>query len=129
MGQSLLPLLNENAPTRDNSAISELFSNGRRMRSYRRPGRKLIKDFTTGCTWIYDLESDPREARPLHLQTSTIVAEAQRDAQLGEAWLAALRRSGPGPRVVRRPTGQKSGIPSEVLQQLESLGYIGSAED
>jgi arylsulfatase A-like enzyme len=118
MGQSLVPLFSDRSPARDNLAVSELYSLGRRMISFRRGASKLIQDEITGRSWVYNLLEDPDELHPLRDVDSPLVQGIMRDALLARQRLIAYRNAGPGEITA-------SNITPELRKKLESLGYIG----
>ena len=104
-------------------AISELYTLGRGLSSYRRLDRKLIRQEATDSWVVFNLRSDPGEQRPLQNMDNPLVSVMVREANEGRAWLAEFRRKlGVG---VSVPT-----LPAKVRSRLESLGYIsGEADD
>jgi len=124
MGRSLAGLLQgETLDSRDGlpaPAVSELFSAGRELRSFRFPDRKGIRDLQTGNFQRYDLRSDPAEQSP-----DSSAALAQRlaeDERQASAQLDRFRGLFPGG--VAAPE-----LPDSVRRQLESLGYLGTSQD
>jgi arylsulfatase A-like enzyme len=123
MGRSLVPLFLDGSLAGDNPAISELYSAGRRLRSFRRSGRKLIRDEVTDRAWVYNLLEDPGELSPVQDIHSSLVQAATGDARLGEKWLAEYQNTIlPGPAAT-------SHIPPALLEKLRSLGYVGSGSE
>lgn len=118
MGQSLAGLFSGGRLARDNLAVSELYSAGRRMRSFRRRDHKVIVDQLTGRTWVYDLAHDPAERTPIADGNASLVKTAMRDVALGEQWLATFG----GAASVAQGTSR---MPPEVLEKLRTLGYVG----
>ena len=118
MGQSLVPLFSNRSLARDNLAVSELDSLGRKMRSFRRRGCKLIRDEVTGRLWVYNLLEDPDELHPLKSLDTPLAQGIVRDARLAERRLNAYRNA-----LSSETSG--SSIPPQVLEKLESLGYVG----
>lgn len=137
MGQSLAPLFSGAELRRDTLAISELFSDSRRLtpdgrweprnpgfplqqrlRSFRRADHKLINDLNRQRAELFDLRVDPGEQRPL----ADHDAAESRDAEQGRAWLRAFMRAWPA-------GDAESAIPPEVLAKLKSLGYVGTDEE
>lgn len=123
MGQSLAPLLAGGALARDNLAISELFTVGRELRSFRRNDRKMICDEKNDNVWMFDFRDDPREQRPVMDRGAPMqwVRDLRRDEQIGRAWLREFRNLMP-----HATAGSE--IPEELRRKLESLGYIGGEE-
>ncbi len=117
MGQSLVALFSGGALARDNLAVSELYSAGRRMRSFRRLTHKVILDQLTGHTWVYDLAKDPGELAPIQDLRGAVFQDAMRDVEMGRRWLAEF---GGG----RTDTDRPSDLPPKLLEKLRSLGYV-----
>ncbi len=121
MGWSLAGSLRGRGPdTRDDQsalAVSELFSAGRALRSYRRLDRKLIRDERTKGVQLYDLSADPAERSPVTGNESPLARLLAGDEQRGLAWLAEFCKA--FPREATAPT-----LPENVRKQLESLGYL-----
>lgn len=119
MGASLVPFLEGDTPGWDQPAISELFSNHRRMRSFRWPDRKLIEDLLTGKSWAYDLQTDPGELRPVHSPDDPLMRAARTSAEPGKHRLESVREA-------RGAATASSTVPPQILNQLKSLGFVGS---
>ena len=123
MGRSALSLVSGSRSGHEGLAISELFSAGRRMRSFRRLEHKVIVDELTGCTWVYNLFEDPSELRALSDPNDAFVRDAVRDVEQGMRWMA---------RYAVAATKDGSQIPPQLLEKLRSLGYVsehGTATD
>jgi arylsulfatase A-like enzyme len=104
-------------PVHDALAISELFSVGRELRTYRRPTRKLIYDVSTRRSQVFDLVTDPGERSPVDNVTLAWVSELIEDMRRAQTWLDEWRDRFP----VERATPV---LTDNVRRQLESLGYI-----
>jgi arylsulfatase A-like enzyme len=117
MGQSLIPVLSGDELPEDTLAVSELFSLGRALRSFRRLDRKLIRHELRRATLIYNLRSDPGEQRPLQDADNLLVQAALRDAGRGDKWLAEYRAALP-------ISPAAPALPEKVRRRLESLGYL-----
>jgi len=122
MGQSLVPLINGGRLPQDNLAISELFSLGRSLRSFRRPDRKLIRQEPAGPEIVFNLQADPGEQTPLGDTGNVVAKAARRDAEQGNKSLAEFLKIVP-------PSSDAAVLPENVRRQLESLGYLGGAQD
>lgn len=121
MGQSLKPALSGATLARDDAAVSELYSMGMRMRSYRRTDRKLIQDEAANQSVAFDLGADPQELHPLRDHAAAVFAACLKDVRWAEHWLDEFRAAFP-------TGGATSEIPSDVRSKLESLGYIKKAD-
>jgi len=124
MGQSLVPLLTGGTLSRDNLAVSELYSVGRELRSFRRNTRKMIEDELTDSVMLFDFRDDPGERRPVMNIEAPFqwVRDMIADARLGRQWLAEYRKSVP-------EASASSEIPEDLRRQLESLGYLGGEDE
>jgi arylsulfatase A-like enzyme len=121
MGQSLTPLFSEGALAGDTLAISELFSLGRALRSFRRPDRKAILHEPTGAAVIFNLQTDPGEMDPLPDTSSRLAQAMVNDVGVGTQLLRDFR--------ARLGTSTTApAMPEKVRQRLESLGYIRGDE-
>lgn len=121
MGQSLTPALTGGKLPRGDLALSELFSMGLRMRSYRRPEHKLIHDEAGDRRVTFDLSSDPHEQRPLTDRGASAVKGGLSDAEWAARWLDEFRAAFPA-------GGEASEIPTDVRKKLEALGYLKSGD-
>jgi arylsulfatase A-like enzyme len=123
MGQSLVPLLTGGTLARDNLAVSELYSVGVKLRSFRRNGRKLLENELNDKVYLFDLADDPGEQRPLTDIDAPVqwVRDMLDDARLGRQWLTEFRNSMP-------EATATSDIPDDLRRQLESLGYLGGED-
>jgi arylsulfatase A-like enzyme len=120
MGHRLTPLFSGRKIAGDTLAISELFSEGRRLRSFRRLDRKVIFMAGTTRARAYNLLTDPGEQAPL-TPDNPLARLLLQDARLGNKRLADFRR-------IVAPASAASGeLPEKVRRQLESLGYIGGS--
>jgi hypothetical protein len=120
MGHSLTPLFSGQKLGGDTLAISELFSEGRRLRSFRRLDRKVIFIVGTMRARAYNLLTDPGEQEPL-TPNDPLARLLLEDARLGNKWLANFQK-------IVAPASAPSGeLPENVRRQLESLGYIGAS--
>jgi arylsulfatase A-like enzyme len=123
MGHSLAGVLRD--PTADGGAdpnilaVSELFSAGRELRSYRHLDRKLIRDEQHKIAQMFDLQADAGEHTPL--SGGPLLSLLTADEQRGLAWLGEFRKLFPG-----GAAGTK--LPDDVRKQLESLGYLRAQE-
>jgi arylsulfatase A-like enzyme len=122
MGQSLVPLFSGRRLGADTLAVSELFSVGRELRSFRRPDRKMIYNEQTTGAMFYNLAADPGEMAPLPDASSQTAALASEDAQRARQWLEDFRRTLPASTATPE-------LPDKVRRQLESLGYVGGAAE
>ncbi|MFQ5806439.1 MAG: sulfatase [Phycisphaerae bacterium] len=118
MGQSLVPLFSGGALRQDTLAISELFSVGRALRSFRRLDRKMIHNEQTKSSMGYDLRADPGEKNPLPDGSSQMAKLLFGDAQRARRWLDDFRSTLPVSTAAPE-------LPEKLRQQLESLGYVG----
>ena len=140
MGQSLVPLFEGGKLKRDNLAISELFCDSgqltpaglwaskdprfpirHRLRSFRRPDRKLIYDLNRERTVVFDLLADPAEQAPLADSGAPQMQSLLRDARWARTWLREFREALP-------TTGEASEIPEAVLEKLRMLGYVDAEQ-
>lgn len=122
LGSSLLPLIEEGRPDFDNTAISELATAGRRMRTMRTPAWKFTDAMHSNLRFYMDLKNDPREQRILRdMATGQGLELSRRYAK----WAAALARLREQLRVVP----EQSDVPSDVMRVLKSVGYVGGDED
>jgi len=120
MGQSLVPVLAGGTLGPDTIAISELFTVGRELRSFRRSGGKLISDEKAGQIAMFDLRSDPGESAPFHdvsAEDEWVQALLQ-DKRQATKWLDGFRAAQPAATAT-------SEIPEALRRQLQSLGYLG----
>ncbi|MDY7109966.1 MAG: sulfatase [Planctomycetota bacterium] len=124
MGQSLRPLLSGGTLPRDNLAISELYSIGIELRSFRRNERKMLEDELNDNIYLFDLVEDPGEENPLRDAGAPLqwVRDMLDDARLGRQWLREFRASMP-------QATATSDIPEDLRRQLESLGYLGGEDE
>jgi arylsulfatase A-like enzyme len=119
MGQSLAPVFRGEELANDTLAISELFSVGRELRTFRRPSRKLLVNEKDGGTAAFNLAQDPGEHSRIAVETDPILRLLIKDAQNGNKWLEAFRKVWPVQAM------DSTEMPDHVRKQLESLGYIG----
>jgi arylsulfatase A-like enzyme len=117
MGQSLVPLLSGGKLEHDTLAVSELYSLGRALTSFRRPDRKLIRQEWTESNVVFNLRADPGEQRPLQDRDNILVKVTLGDAQRGDQWLADFRATLP-------ISPAAPALPAKVRRRLESLGYL-----
>jgi len=124
MGQSLGPLLNDGTLPRDNLAISELYSIGIELRSFRRNERKLVENELNDNFYLFDLRDDPGEHEAVMNIDAPLqwVRDMLADARLGRQWLSEYRNSMP-------EATASSDIPEDLRRQLESLGYLGGEDE
>lgn len=124
MGQSLAPLLTGGTLPRDNLAVSELYSIGIELRSFRRNERKLMEDELNDNLYLFDLLDDPGEHQPVMNIDAPLqwVRDMLADARLGRQWLNEFRASMP-------EAMTSSDIPEDLRRQLESLGYLGGEDE
>jgi arylsulfatase A-like enzyme len=125
MGRSLAGVMlggkQDAADERHGLAISELFSAGHALRSYRQLDRKLIRDEHAKAARMFDLSADPAEHSPLPSASGALAKLLTGDEQRGLAWLTEFRKAFPG-------TAAAPKLPENVRQQLESLGYLHGQE-
>jgi len=120
MGQSLSPLFSGGQLKDDTIAVSELYSEGNRLRSFRRLGRKLIYDERVRKGWAFDLENDPLEKNPLQGPDDPTLQALVADAQAASKRLANFRTA------VGVSSAPAGALPEKVRRQLQRLGYIGT---
>lgn len=117
MGSSLVRLAAGKEPGFDNTAVSELFSVGRSMRTLRTLNWKLTDHINLNRRYFFDLIEDPGEKR--------LRINLAKDPGLE---LLTQYRAISKELIIRRSRWAKSTdrstIPEDVLQQLKSLGYI-----
>jgi arylsulfatase A-like enzyme len=118
MGRSLAPLFSGGKHSDELPAVSELYSFGARLRSFRRPDAKMIFNEATSKARVYDLKADPGEQKGLPDLNSPVAQAILRDAQKATAWLAEFRQ-----RLAPAPTPAE--VPDKVRDRLKSLGYVG----
>lgn len=122
MGKSLVPLAAGKPPGFDNTAVSELFSVGRRMRTIRTLDWKFFDDIAKNRTFYFALHADPRESHPyLDLKTP----EGKKFVSVYRRTVAMLERF----RSMHSANPEAPAIPAEVSRQLKSLGYVGSSSE
>jgi arylsulfatase A-like enzyme len=121
MGRSLVPLgLNPALPF-DETAVSELFSVGHRVRSLRTLQWKFFANLNLGQFFYINLAADPAE---VHRHRDLTEGRGRR---LAERYQAVVKRLQTWrARVSAAPT--TSEIPERVRRQLESLGYVAPSE-
>ena len=119
MGQSLVPLLNGGSLRADNLAVSELYSLGRRLRSFRRPDRKMIFDENAKKAFFFDLRDDPGEIKGLSDLSNPLVQAMLREAQDMTRRLIEFRDR-------MNTAAVPAELPSKVRDRLRSLGYVGA---
>jgi arylsulfatase A-like enzyme len=117
MGSSLVRLAAGKKPGFDNTAISELFSVGRSMRTIRTAAWKFTDHINLNRRYFFDLTHDPGEKR--------LRINLAKDPGLR---LLTQYRAISKELIIRRSRSSKytdrSTIPEDVLKQLKSLGYI-----
>ena len=92
MGRSLKPTFDGSSLPPDTLAVSELFSVGRELRSFRRPDHKLIHNHKSKESTIYDLAADPGEQAPLRDFNSEMVRGLLAGVEQTRAWLDDFRK-------------------------------------
>jgi arylsulfatase A-like enzyme len=117
MGHSLEPLALDPTATFPQTAVSELFSAGRRIRTLRSLKWKFFDDLSTGQRFYVDLGADPSE-RHLYANLTrapgpALFAHYQAMVQLLDSWRARIAAATATP-----------DIPGGVRRRLESLGYV-----
>jgi arylsulfatase A-like enzyme len=118
MGVSLVPLALDPGLPFNQTAVSELFSVGRQLRSIRSPQWKLIDNIALKKRFYLNLTDDPAELHPQGDLTEGLGSELDQRYQATLRMLEGWR--------ARISTGaEPSAIPDEVRKQLESLGYVG----
>ena len=122
MGQSLAPLFSGDTLQQDTMAVSELFSMGRALRSFRRPDRKAIMHEPTGATMVFNLLTDPGERNPLSDANNQLGRAMLNDMQVTTKWLAECRT------LLGTDTATTT-LPEHVQQRLKTLGYIDDDND
>lgn len=117
MGHSLVQLVSKQKPGFDNTAISELFSVGRSMRTLRTLAWKFTDHLNLKKRYFVDLLKDPGER---YFQTDLAQDPGRRFLIRYQTISKDL--------IIRRSRWSKytdrSTIPEDVLKQLKSLGYI-----
>jgi len=121
MGSSLVALAHTGKPDFDNTAISELFSVGRELRSSRTRETKFIDDIGRNTFYWFDLESDPGERAPSQDSDSRRGAQAMQRYLQGAEWLDHF--------AAESPVANKPELPANVSEQLEGFGYTGAEDD
>jgi len=119
LGHSLVRLAMGDALDFDNTAVSELFSVGRRMRTLRTLDWKLYDNIALNRTYYYELAKDPHELRPIE-DLST--AQGRKMVSAYRRTLEQLKAAAAAHRTIPTYTD----LPEEVSRQLKSLGYVGS---
>ncbi len=118
MGHSLVGLARGGRLDFDNTAVSELFSVGRRLRTIRTERWKLFDDMVHERHLYVNLTDDPHEQRLLtDLDTPAGRMLERRYANITRRLEAFRARMG--------SDGERSTIPPEVMQRLKGLGYVG----
>ncbi|HNQ24061.1 MAG TPA: sulfatase [Phycisphaerae bacterium] len=121
MGSSRVPLL-EGTPTKptdgSDMAVSELFSAGRELRSFRRLEGKLIRNEQNQQTIAFDLRADPAEKQAVVDTRHPLLRQLQTDMERATEWLNGFRKRFPAAAAAPK-------LPDDVRRQLESLGYVG----
>ena len=118
MGHSLVSLARGKMLEFNNLALCELFSDGRRVRAIRTLDWELIDDLGNDRRDYFNLRTDPAERRPLQTWTDP----------LGQSLLAAYRATLDDLATAisnRQSSPDAPSIPTDVLKQLQSLGYVG----
>lgn len=121
LGHSLLPLVEQGAPGFDNTAISELFTVGRRMRTLRTPDWKLTDAMHDQLRFYMNLKDDPREQHIFRDMTTAVGVELSKRY---ETWVNALNQL--RDRLQVRP--EQSQVPGDVMRALRSVGYVGDED-
>jgi len=118
LGHSLSSLAQNKPLDFDNTAISELFSMGNRMRTVRTLEWKFFDFLKTNKRCYVDLGQDPMEWMP---KENLSGSQGKKLNKLYKKIVTDLAKScGKGPEGADRST-----IPEDVLKQLKSLGYVG----
>ncbi len=118
LGQSLVPLARGVPLGFDNTAVSELMSVGRELRSVRTGTAKIVVDTANGGAAWWDLTSDPLELEPL-----TVDEDPRAKALLAtyEKVVAELAKA-----LAARPAGPLAPALSEAIRRsLAANGYVG----
>jgi len=123
MGHPLVELALGGRPDFDNTAVSELFAVGKRMRTMRRPDQWKFYDIEHAQRrYFLNLAEDPRETQPKMAFDQGIGRElAVQYAELLKV-LAQWRQ-----RIAAQASPTE--LPEEVRRKLESLGYIGQQKE
>jgi arylsulfatase A-like enzyme len=117
MGHSLVPLFSGGELSGDTLAVSELFSVGRELRSFRRLDSKMIYNEQTKGASFFSLLEDPRERNPLTQTGNPTVSRLSADARQALERLESFRHALPAETLPPKLT-------ENVRRQLESLGYL-----
>ena len=122
MGFSLVPLARGEPAGFDTTAVSELWSFHRKLRSVRTPEYKFIQDLgDEGFSW-YDLEVDPGE------QDASQRVKDGVGARAAARYLSATRELGEW--IEKRPGEPlRPDLVGPLPGQLERFGYTGAEED
>ena len=123
MGQSLVPLFKGEKLPDDTLALSELYSVGRKLRSFRRNEYKLIFDERRQRGLVFDLLADPGEKTVLADPDNATVRLALGDMRQGLKWLSDFIK------IVGAADGTSPELPNSLRQHLETLGYIGGSDE
>jgi len=106
----------------DNLAVSELFSIGRELRSYRRLDRKITIDERIDGARLYDLTADPGEQAPIRNPESDLAKLLLGDVRRASRSLDRYRAIVP-------PSSPSPVLPDSVRKQLEGLGYLEEGDE
>lgn len=117
MGRSLAPLFEGRTLPPGPAAVSELFSLGNELRSFRRNGRKMIDNEALQRQLYIDLETNPGEQQFIreagHPKFGLLVS----DAREAMRWIERFRTD--------LPVGNKPPtLPEDLKEQLVELGYL-----
>ena len=123
MGQSLVPLFEGEKLPDDTLAVSELYSVGRKLRSFRRNEYKLIFDEQRQRGLVFDMLADPGEKTVLDDPDNAKVRLALGDVRQGLKWLGDFVK------IVGAADGTSPELPDSLRQHLKTLGYIGGSDE
>jgi arylsulfatase A-like enzyme len=117
MGRSLVPLFAGHPLPRGSAAVSELFSHGQQLRSFRRNDRKMIANLAMQRQIFIDMEDDPGEQKMIRQMDHPAISLLTRDRQQAMGWIERWRQALP---VEKSPPE----LPSDLRRQLVELGYL-----
>jgi len=117
MGRSLAPLFEGKTLPAGPAAVSELYSLGHQLRTYRRNDRKMIDNEEIGRQLYVDLEADPGEQLFIRDADHPKAGLLAGDAREAKGWIERFRSALP---VESRPPT----LPDELREQLVELGYL-----
>jgi arylsulfatase A-like enzyme len=117
MGRSLVPFFEGNTLPEGPAAVSELFSLGNQLRSFRRNHRKMIANEEIQRQIFIDLVSDPGEQQMIRRMDHPAINLLTRDMQQAMNWIERYRSALP---VEKSPPE----LPDDLRRHLVELGYL-----